>query len=101
LAFSPNGDILAAGCHEQMMLLLDPRTGRVRARLSHRMVLSLSFSPNGTTLASTGIDVRNEDNNTLKLWNVESGNEHTELRIPGFPRSVTLETSNGPPRWVR
>ena len=67
LAFSPDGAVLAsAGGYGTDITLWDVATKRATAVLSgHRKsVTTLSFSPNGTALAS------GDEGNEIKLWNV-------------------------------
>jgi WD40 repeat protein len=64
--FRPDGDVLATGGHEQLMLW-DVRTGRQTAVLSHRdgydeSPMDVAFSPRGDLLAEIG------HRGTLRLW---------------------------------
>jgi WD40 repeat protein len=71
LAFSPNGQLVATGGHDNSIRLWDAAAGAERFVLESHLtaVSSLAFSPEGRTLASGGSD------GTLKLWHVETGQE--------------------------
>jgi WD40 repeat protein len=77
VAFSPDGRILACGSYG-VAVLWDVMSGRELHRLGHGavslLVQSVAFSPDGKTLASGSED------NTVKLWDVASGNELWELK---------------------
>ena len=75
LAFSPDGNILAVGCADELsqafVNLLDVFTGRLfdRFQTNSRFLTDLAFSPNGQTLAAATLDTR------ILLWNVTTGDE--------------------------
>ncbi len=66
VAFSPAGDLVAAGGAGRTVYLLDARTRQVRARLRGHtdQVLSLAFAPDGKTLASGSW------NGEVRLWDL-------------------------------
>lgn len=67
IAFDPSDKTIAAGSSFDSALLWDVRTGRLLHKLeghSHP-VTSVVFSPDGTTIATAGTNI--------KLWNVRSG----------------------------
>ena len=80
VAFSPDGQYLAAGDTKGNILLRQVTDGRViRSFTGHSAwVVSLAFSPDGNTLASSSCDC------TAKLWDVNTGqclhslNEHQQ-----------------------
>ncbi|HEV3262376.1 MAG TPA: protein kinase [Gemmataceae bacterium] len=73
IAFSPDGQTLAAGTRDRLVVLWDVATGKERAVLEgHKgFVLAVAFSPDGKTLASASMD------HTAKIWDVA---RHRELR---------------------
>jgi WD40 repeat protein len=69
LAFSPDGKVLAAGCYDAVIRLLDIESGKeIRAMEGHGGVAyALAFSGDGRTLASASFD------KTVRLWEAFSG----------------------------
>ncbi len=77
-AFSPDGKTVAIGeisGHPYDVGLVDPETGEVRARLSGHAegVRTISFSPDGRTLATAGPD------GCIKLWNPDNGEQRRTI----------------------
>ena len=78
VAFSPDGRDLAVSeiaNGPADVVLVDPETGAVRTRLTGHVdgVSALAFSPDGSTLATAGVD------HCVKLWDVIDGKERTSL----------------------
>ncbi|MDI3404100.1 WD40 repeat domain-containing protein [Streptomyces cavernicola] len=115
VAFSPDESTLAAGDSDGTVALWDvsdpvrPRSG---ARLSNRptTVGGLSFSPDGQTLASVGVDdgFGVTSDTTLRLWAV-SGSERTSTSTtlptegiypPAFDPDSRLLAAGGEPTTV-
>jgi WD40 repeat protein len=73
VAFSPDGKLLAAGCHDGAIRLWNAASGAVlRDVPGHELTVSrLAFSPDGKLLASASADT------TVLLWDVE------EIARPG------------------
>ena len=71
VAFTNDGKTLASGNRDATIELWDVATGKISGTLGKRicMVNSLSFSPDGKTLASSG-DFGDLHDNTVKLWDV-------------------------------
>ncbi len=71
LAFSPDSKVLAAGCYDGAIRLLDAATGKeLRAMEGHGNVpYALAFSKDGRTLASASFD------KTVRLWETFSGSQ--------------------------
>ena len=69
VAFSPDGQYIAAGDSKGNILLRQVADGRpIRSFIGHNgWVVSLDFSPDGKTLASSSCDCR------AKLWDVDTG----------------------------
>jgi hypothetical protein len=69
LAFSPDGKMLAAGCYDAVIRLLDTASGKeIRHMEGHgNVAYSLAFSADGRTLASGSFD------KTVRLWEAFSG----------------------------
>lgn len=66
---SPDGSILATRNDDlSTITLCDQTTGEKRSLVGQHGILCIAFSPDGTTLASGGLD------NTLWLWDAATGN---------------------------
>jgi WD40 repeat protein len=96
VAFSPDGERLAAaagpklwnggpqsihstGKHRGAIVIWNVRFGDVLMTLEghSRTVFSVAFDPTGTRLASASLD------NTVRIWDVQSGEQLQQLEAPG------------------
>ncbi|HWY88545.1 MAG TPA: WD40 repeat domain-containing protein, partial [Gemmataceae bacterium] len=68
LAFSPDGKMLAAGCYDAVIRILDTTGKEIRAMEGHgNVAYALAFSGDGRTVASGSFD------KTVRLWETFSG----------------------------
>jgi WD40 repeat protein/serine/threonine protein kinase/class 3 adenylate cyclase len=83
LAFSPNGQLLAIGGHDNLIGIWDTTKCRRLVELSGHLtsVRSLAFSPDSRTLASGATD------GTVKLWHFATGQEMCSRQF--FLKGVT------------
>ncbi|MCY2936573.1 MAG: protein kinase [Planctomycetota bacterium] len=84
MEFSPDGKTILTGDYENGLKLWDLKTGKaIRAFNGHKnWIRSVAFSPDGQEILSgSGGTLGNDgkpivgDDNTIRLWNVESGDE--------------------------
>jgi tricorn protease-like protein len=82
VAFSPDGQLVAAGGCHPVIHIWDRQTGKpVRTLVGHQdWALCVAFSPDGKTLASAGFD------STVRLWEVATGKPLHVLRGHKAPR---------------
>lgn len=71
VAFSPDGDELASGDFNGMVVLRNEQTGASRAWKAEQVVNTLAFSPDGKTLVTSGYG------GIVTLWDVASGKRVT------------------------
>ena len=85
VVFSPNGSRLFSGGWENSIKQWDPNNGSLISTIDHTgfgdLILDLDISPDGRTLVSGSRDYDNRKN-TVKLWNIRSGNAGKTLRRP-------------------
>jgi len=90
IAVSPDGRRLAAGTWSSRVLLTDLSTSHTRVLTNHTgPVHAVAFSPDGRQLASGG------DDNIVKLWEVESGEERVSLRGHGKGIASLVYSTDG------
>jgi len=80
VAFSPNGEMVAAACQNQTVYLFDVKTRTVRPLWGHQdQVLSVAFSPDSTRLASGTWSGK------VNVWNLV---DHTSRTLSGHGASI-------------
>jgi WD40 repeat protein len=85
VAFSPDGKLLASCSRNRRIVLWELPGGRMRRSwLAHKdVVYDIAFMPDGHTLVSLG-----KEGGTLKFWDVATGAEKVERRLPGCPADL-------------
>jgi WD40 repeat protein len=75
MSFSPNGHLLAVGGSDSIIRLWNMSNGQlIRNILGHsEEIFDVAFNPNGTILASASGTLGRD--NTVRLWNVETGDQ--------------------------
>jgi WD40 repeat protein len=107
IAFSLDGESLAAGSTDAIIRVWDLRIGELKTTLAghHSPINDLAFSPDGSLLASaSGIPIvfePSKDDTTVRLWDLASATQATVLqhsltiRSIAFSRDGTLLASAG------
>ncbi|MFB2970819.1 protein kinase [Aerosakkonema sp. BLCC-F183] len=90
VAFSPDGQTLASGSGDKTIKIWYIRSGQLKTTLTGHSndVKSVAFSPDGQTLASSSEQLKlpiwldrdhTVDDNTIKIWDISSGQLKTTL----------------------
>jgi WD40 repeat protein/beta-lactamase regulating signal transducer with metallopeptidase domain len=76
VAYSPDGRLLATSGEDSAIVVRDPSTGSVKARLEGHTdaVTCLAYSPDGSILASAGYD------RTVRFWDASTGHALSTLQ---------------------
>ena len=84
LAFSPDGNLLAAAGDDRVLRMWEANTGKPVRAIETRdyYIFSVSFSPDGRLLAGGGGD------GAARVWDVATGNERHVLR--GYKKSSNV-----------
>ena len=93
LTFSPDSTLLASGSEQSRVTLWDVATGKAKFVLEHvgaNTISSISFSPDGTTLASCAAGRWGTSSAFIYLWDVETGKKKSEIEVPDFPTCSTF-----------
>ena len=96
LTFRPDSTLLASGSEQSKVTLWDIATGKAKFVLEHgdvgliKAISSISFSPDGTTLASCAAGAFGNHSAFIYLWDVETGEKKSEIEVPEFPMCSTF-----------
>ena len=86
VVFSPNGKTVASG-GEGGDIALTPTSKGTRKKISGHpatsMISALAFTPDGSLLASSAVDLEKDKNCQLKLWHVETSKLRVDLKLKG------------------
>jgi len=75
VAFSPDGQRIVSGSHDETVRVWDTATGQEMLTLKHSMyACSVAFSPDGKRIASASGDM------ALRVWNAATGQESLTLK---------------------
>ena len=79
VSFSPKDNLIAAGCHNGKIHLVDAVAGEVKSSLTgDKQVNCVAFSPDGNTLAAGDGGLRGAGN--VRLYDVHTGEVKSTLR---------------------
>ncbi len=80
LAFAPDGKTLAAASHDEPIRIWDVDEGKVLHELPFAQCQNLAFSPDGSKLATVGLQARND----IRLWDPRTGKELPPIKNCGY-----------------
>ncbi|MBD1867134.1 WD40 repeat domain-containing protein [Cyanobacteria bacterium FACHB-471] len=88
IAFTPDGETVAAGMSDRTVKLWNARTGEaIRTLSGHQYAVhAIAISPDGQTLASGSSDL------TVKLWNLNTGEVRRTLSLGMQPGQDKIQT---------
>ena len=90
VAISPDGQTIASGGGDNVVQLLDTKTGKLKGQpfVGHiAEVYAVAFSPDGQTIASGGGD------KTVRLWDAQTGElKHTLTGYNGIVTSISFSS---------
>lgn len=91
LQLSPNGNTLACGNYDNLVLLFDVNTWLKKYTLKGHVdgISSVAFSPDGNTLISSSWD------RTIRLWNINTGKYIATLKGDTTEPEYVVFNSNG------
>jgi WD40 repeat protein len=81
LAFSPDSKTLAATARNALVFFDVATGGEVKRLPAHVYGITVAYSPDGTLLASGGVDA-GQDVYSLRLWDAASGKELRKCELP-------------------
>ena len=93
LTFSPDSTLLASGSERSSVTLWDVATGEAKFVFEHvgaNSISSISFSPDGTTLASCAAGRWGTSSTFIYFWDVETGKKKSEIEAPELPMCSTF-----------
>ncbi len=91
VAFSPNGRMVASSDRGGMVLVHNPKTGKIIRRFPghSQMVYQVAFSPNSRLLASASWD------GTARIWNINTGKTVHTIRQKGNKLNCVVFSPDG------